>query len=54
MVVKKVTQVAAAPLVGVITMALLLVSAAWPDKARASFPGENGRFVFTWSLDRSG
>jgi Tol biopolymer transport system component len=25
---------------------------AWPDQARASFPGQNGRFVFTWHLNR--
>jgi Tol biopolymer transport system component len=33
---------------------LILGSAAlaWPDQARASFPGENGRLVFTWHLNR--
>jgi Tol biopolymer transport system component len=34
---------------------LILCSAAatWPDRAQASFPGENGRLVFTWyNLDR--
>ncbi len=29
-----------------LTTTLLVVTAAWPDRARASFPGENGRFVF--------
>jgi Tol biopolymer transport system component len=24
---------------------------AWPEQARASFPGENGRLVFTWQVE---
>lgn len=34
-----------------VSAALLVLSsaaAAWPDRAQASFPGENGRLVFTW------
>jgi arylsulfatase A-like enzyme/Tol biopolymer transport system component len=32
-----------------LTMMLLFALAASPDRANASFPGDNGRFVFTWS-----
>ena len=37
-----------------ITLVVLFVAAVCPDRARAAFPGENGRFVLTWSTDRSG
>jgi len=32
----------------------LFAAAASPDRAQASFPGENGRFVLTWNTSRSG
>jgi hypothetical protein len=36
-----------------VLLVVLLAAAAWPDRAQASFPGENGRFVLTWSTERS-
>jgi Tol biopolymer transport system component len=32
-------------------LAVLFAAAACPDSARAAFPGENGRFLLTWSRD---
>jgi Tol biopolymer transport system component len=39
-------------LLGSALLLLLGSAVAWPEQARASFPGENGRLVFTWYLDR--
>ena len=37
-----------------ITLVVLFAAAVCPDRAQAAFPGENGRFVLTWSTNRSG
>jgi Tol biopolymer transport system component len=37
-----------------VTLAVLFAAAACPDSARATFPGENGRFLLTWDRQVSG
>lgn len=42
---------AAVRVVVALTMTLLFAAAAWPDRAQAAFPGENGRFVLSWTFE---